>query len=163
MLSNILRLLAKLLLGFTVCVVIIWTLLMFVIHLPDSQNKDIFAESRSSFEEVNLAVRQELEDRGRTKMMFGADFDGDSIMFNRETVFTGSEVEGIRSFGVLIFDYVTATEDMTVFTYSNGNEAIVYSPHGNPGTFTERWALPMSRSYKLAKNWYYTQYCDLDD
>ncbi len=164
MLSNILRLLAKLLIGFTVATAVVSLILMFVVHLPDGGNIRLFEDKRSDFEEVNFALRAELEERGRTKMVFYADADADSVTFNRGDVYTGDAVDGLNRFGVAEIYSITVTENMTVFAYgSSGSEAVVYAPRGNPGSFTERFIEPAARAYKLADGWYYTRMCDLED
>ncbi len=163
MFSNIIRFILKFIVGFTVAVVVLSVILMIVIHMPDRENIDIFAGKRDAFEAVNSDLRQELADRDRTKMRFDANFDYDAVVFNKETIYAGPAVGELGSFGVLVFEDITVRTDMTIFSYGGGLQAIVYTENGNPGSFGERFVGPMTRSYKLADNWYYTQFCDLDD
>lgn len=164
---TIVRIFFKLLLGFTASVALISVILMFVIHLPDSQRIEEFKEQRAAFEEVNTTLRQILEDRGRSWMVFYADFDANTLTDTTNgggVVYSGEAVDRLKKFDNNLFDTIRVEEDRTIFYYGRGLEAVVYMKNGrNPGTFTERFVEFVTRSYKVADKWYYTMFCDLSD
>ena len=164
---TIVRIFLKLLLGFTVSVMIISVILMIVIHLPDSMMIDEFKSRQSAYEEVHAALHQVLEDRGRSWMVFYADFDENTLIDSTNgggIVYSGKAVDKLERFDVNMFDSIRVEKDRTIFYYGRGLEAVVYMKNGrNPGTFSERFVGFVTRSYKVADKWYYTAFCNLKD
>ena len=163
MIGNIVRFLFKLLVGLACAVLALLILLSVAIHLPDPEIKDRFAPLREDFETVNSVMLDELEDRGRTKMLFELDFENGAVKYDGETVYSGPEPKSLKSFGNYGFDGVTVLKDKTIFYYGQGVAAIVYSPEGNPGSFAERHLSFVAESFKLADDWYYTENCHLEN
>lgn len=163
MLSNIIRFLFKILVGFTCAVVVLLILLAVAIHVPDKEILERFEYKQAAFEEINAVLRQELEARDRTKMLFDLNFDDHTLTYDGEVVYTGEAVDKLKSFGNYAYEGVTVETDKTLFYYGLGTVAIVYSESGNPGSFAERRLSFVAKSFELADGWYFAENCNLED
>ena len=161
MISHIIRFLFKVLVGFACAVAVLMILLATVIHMPDRGVVRMFETKQAALEEVNSVLRKALEDRGRTKMMFKVNFDAGAVVFDGETIYAGDALDTLKSFGNQTFVGITVDSEKTVFYYSLGMTGIIYTEGGNPGSFSERHLSFISQCYKVAKNWYYAENCDL--
>ena len=161
---TLLRILIKIFMGFTCAVAVLTLILMFLVHLPESEKVKEFEKRQDAFEEVNLILRGILEDRDRERMVFYFDFEAHNINDGRENgeiFYTGEAVDELMRFGTSMFDSVYVYKEKTVFSYGRGLLSIVYMKNGhNPGSFEERFVDFTTKSYKLKKKWFYTMLCD---
>ena len=156
----ILRLLIKIFLGVTCAAALLTILIMFLEHLPDSSKVEDFEKKQAAYEEINQALQGVLVERGREQMAFYFDARSHSLYdgaTDGEVFYTGGALDELALFNSGKLNEIQVYRDKTVFYYSQRYMAIVYMENGhNPGSFLKRFFTFDTRSYKTAKNWYYT-------